>query len=135
MPVHAPLKWINPAKASSAYRVANLPVILGKPAATLFGISPPYSGNNKGGDITARLSAGLPNITGATFNAYAASDGDSGALYNTNIVDNPKYINVVTSGDQSQRFINFNAQRSNSIYGNSNTVQPPAICLIPQIRY
>ena len=89
----------------------------------------------KGGDITARLSAGLPNITGTTFNAYAASDGDSGALFNTNIVDNPKYINVVTSGDQSQRFINFDAQRSNSIYGNSNTVQPPAICLIPQIRY
>lgn len=29
----------------------------------------------------------------------------------------------------------FNANRSNAIYGASATVQPPAISLIPQIRY
>lgn len=29
----------------------------------------------------------------------------------------------------------FSAQRSNSIYGGSNTVQPPAIVLIPQIKF
>ena len=29
----------------------------------------------------------------------------------------------------------FNAARSNPIYGASDTVQPPAIQLIPQIRY
>ena len=29
----------------------------------------------------------------------------------------------------------FNASKSNPIYGNSSTVQPPAIQLIPQIKY
>ena len=31
--------------------------------------------------------------------------------------------------------ITFNASRANSIYGNSTTVQPAAIRLIPQIKY
>lgn len=34
-----------------------------------------------------------------------------------------------------QRNENFDASRSNAIYGASTTVQPPAIVLIPQIRY
>jgi hypothetical protein len=29
----------------------------------------------------------------------------------------------------------FNASKSSPIYGNSNTVQPPAMTLIPQIKY
>lgn len=29
----------------------------------------------------------------------------------------------------------FDASKSNPIYGNSSTVQPPAIQLIPQIKY
>ena len=29
----------------------------------------------------------------------------------------------------------FNAARSNSIYGNSSTVQPPALTLLPCIKY
>lgn len=31
--------------------------------------------------------------------------------------------------------INFNASRSNEIYGSADTVQPPALSLIPQIKY
>ena len=31
--------------------------------------------------------------------------------------------------------ITFNANRANAIYGKSDTVQPPALCLLPQIRY
>lgn len=31
--------------------------------------------------------------------------------------------------------VNFNASDSEPIYGNSDTVQPPAICLIPQIKF
>ena len=34
-----------------------------------------------------------------------------------------------------KRTIHFNAANSNNIYGASNTVQPPALCLIPQIRF
>ena len=42
---------------------------------------------------------------------------------------------------QSEQIINgndgigFDASRSNPIYGASTTVQPPALCLIPQVRY
>ena len=78
--------------------------------------------------------AGLPNITGTLYtvakilevtdptsglgeNAY-----DGSALY-------PSYdaerIEGGTSGNGSGNF-SFNASRSNAIYGNSNTVQPPA---------
>lgn len=31
--------------------------------------------------------------------------------------------------------INFNASLSNAIYGNSETVQPPALVLLPQIKF
>lgn len=31
--------------------------------------------------------------------------------------------------------VNFNASDSNEIYSNSDTVQPPAIVLIPQIKF
>lgn len=31
--------------------------------------------------------------------------------------------------------IKFNASDGNAIYGNSDTVQPPALCLIPQIKF
>ena len=32
-------------------------------------------------------------------------------------------------------YLCFDASRSNPIYGNAETVQPPTIMLIPQIRY
>lgn len=35
----------------------------------------------------------------------------------------------------SKKTLNFNAAGSNSIYGASDTVQPPALTLIPQIKY
>lgn len=31
--------------------------------------------------------------------------------------------------------ITFDASKANAIYGSSSTVQPPAIALIPQLRY
>lgn len=33
------------------------------------------------------------------------------------------------------QYLNLNLSRGNSIFGNSNTVQPPTIQIIPQIRY
>ena len=78
--------------------------------------------------------AGLPNITGTLYTAakiLEATDPTAGleenaydcsALY-------PSYdvarIEGATSGNGSGNF-SFNASRSNSIYGNSTTVQPPA---------
>ena len=79
-------------------------------------------------------SAGLPNITGNLYDIdtsidYTSCDGafsefnSSSEFYaGTNI----KYTKFSAS---------FDASRSNSIYGNSSTVQPPALTLIPCIKY
>ena len=91
----------------------------------------------QGGDSTAILQAGLPNITGSFQACEMTNDVDrgapvaAGALYvvpgNTNLKSNG-------SGGANSG-IGFDASRVNSIYGASTTVQPAAISLIPQIRY
>ena len=40
-----------------------------------------------------------------------------------------------SAGTNNLCIISFDASLSNAIYGRSNTVQPPAIALIPQLRY
>jgi hypothetical protein len=77
------------------------------------------SGHNAG----TTIEAGLPNITGNYLGgapAWITSDF-SGALYLTN-------ANVQNSSPQDRNGarVHFDASRSNAIYGNSNTVQPPA---------
>jgi len=84
------------------------------------------------------LDAGLPNIKGQTNNAVQTIYWNGpiqtgiGAIIST-MVDTPMagtrgngYVGV---------WIDFDASKSNSTYGNSNTVQPPALCLLPCIRY
>lgn len=81
------------------------------------------------------LAAGLPNITGNltysnTLNNWGSNQpitNYNGALSATN-----GYSDVATSGAygaSSAYSISFNARNSNSIYGNSNTVQPSAVCV------
>ena len=87
----------------------------------------------------ASVAAGLPNITGSlknTATGHAIFDSilnHSGALSTEN---NKKY-GVPSSGTYSSwsDSIDFDASKSNPIYGASDTVQPPAIKLIPIIRY
>lgn len=81
----------------------------------------------------AVLAAGLPNITG-TFVAdgFGSQLGqDSGAFTSAH------HSYSYTSSNQNAGVYKytFNASRSNAIYGASNTVQPPAIRLMPIIRY
>ena len=73
------------------------------------------------------IAAGLPNITGglpAGENVYKNFTPSYGAFYSHK-------ANVVSGKSSNTDFDNdfwyFNASKSNSIYGNSNTVQPPAI--------
>ena len=81
--------------------------------------------------VGSLIEAGLPNITGAFNHWHAQSDGNalingsSGALFDTNSTSSVYKVQVsgtttttVTTG--------FNASRSSSIYGNSDTVQAPA---------
>ena len=70
------------------------------------------------------VEAGLPNIRGSLY-SVRGSDGLSvsdGALYNTSGANN----GANSPGSIPCKNILFDASRSNSIYGKSNTVQPPA---------
>ena len=80
-----------------------------------------WGGNGSNANTT--IAAGLPNITGNYLGgapAWTTSDF-SGALYLTN-------ANVQNSSPQDKNGarVHFDASRSNAIYGNSSTVQPPA---------
>lgn len=85
-----------------------------------------------GGDSLGLLSAGLPEIEGSFYGAKKSSNEweASGAFYVIN-TSGTGY----GAGNVSNPYISFNASRSNVIYGKSDTVQPPAILLLPQIKY
>ena len=90
----------------------------------------------QGGDSISVISAGLPNITGNVFN-FNVHDADVGlnavGAFSVQIQGRTSLgTNYVPNLNDS---INFNASRSSSVYGASNTVQPPALSLIPQIKY
>lgn len=81
------------------------------------------------GTVGTVKSAGLPNITGS-LNAPAVSmfrlpNGAFGLGSTYNVL--PSSYSA-SAGDASYQF-NFDASRSNSIYGNSTTVQPPALTM------
>ena len=87
--------------------------------------------------VGTEMEAGLPNITGTA--TFVNSDGvdntqypDRGALYWSNYAHTVKIQTISGTG---KRDIMFNASLSNNIYGASTTVQPPALCLLPCIRY
>lgn len=86
-----------------------------------------WTGTGSNGNTT--ISAGLPNISGtwqrdSDRNVVGGNDAFSGALGRINL---GKYR---TFGDSVNSFnggnLSFSAQNSNSIYGSSTTVQPPA---------
>ena len=74
----------------------------------------------------------MPNVAGK-IGYFVGADNltYSGALYGS------KGTSGLTGGGggHTQGYINLDASRSNAIYGDSDTVQPPAICLIPQIKF
>lgn len=74
-------------------------------------------------------SAGLPNITG-TFNTYTWSTTASGAFTGTANDGNSN-----ASGTGKYVKFTFSAKNSNSIYGASTTVQPPAVTMRYYIKY
>ena len=79
--------------------------------------------------------AGLPNITGDSGNLRypVCIGGGSGAL-NANVGGD--IITGLAIGDDGDvGHVQMNASRSNSIYGNSTTVQPPALTCLICIKY
>ena len=77
--------------------------------------------------------AGLPNITGY-FNPYAeGSTATSGVFY---VIGSTQNGWGTTNGvDSDNCLVGFDASRSSSIYGNSATVQPPALTCLICIKY
>ena len=75
------------------------------------------------------VKAGLPNITGSTgefASSYSSSpDRKNGALSYSGNGSSMHYYSSSGSGGYGY-YIDFNASRSNAIYGRSNTVQPAA---------
>lgn len=74
-------------------------------------------------------SAGLPNITG-DFTADDLAPSPNGAFY---IINDGGVVGDGASG--GGRLLGFDASMSNAIYGNSTTVQPPALTMRYIIKY
>lgn len=86
----------------------------------------------------AKVDAGLPNITG-DIGILAAMHPWESCVSSTNgafsLVRNIRTVVGTSTGSQDACPIyNFNASHSNSIYGNSTTVQPASIKLLPIIK-
>lgn len=110
-------------------------------------ILPDFEGlffENSASNTLDEISAGLPNISGdLQLNLLGSSELGTvfpektiGAFF-SKVPMNQRGISISSYGnaDQRDREIGFNASRSSSIYGNSTTVQPPAVKLIPIIKY
>lgn len=87
----------------------------------------------KGGDNVNILQAGLPEISGWLQLHNWSINNCSGAF--NNLAQQSKTINSNVTPENGYSNVSFNASISNSIYGNSDTVQPPALQLIPQIKF
>ena len=87
----------------------------------------------------ATVAAGLPNITGEFSSAYAGGwigmyDSPKGS--HTKVNDYSPRLGESNNAPSSYgTHYRFDASKSSSVYGASSTVQPPAIKLIPIIRY
>lgn len=85
-------------------------------------------------NLGTELAAGLPNISG-TFYGHCVgwvNGNGTGAFYN----GGQRNDNASGRGDDNKAASwAFSASRSNAIYGNSTTVQPPAITVNVFIKY
>lgn len=72
--------------------------------------------------------AGLPNITGS-FTSYDYVYGNAKDSFTRAISNKDSGSNIVDPTDAPYVMYNFDASKSNAIYGNSDTVQPPSVCL------
>ena len=80
-------------------------------------------------EIGGYLTAGLPNITGGLNNKIKPLLNDYFTAYNDGALYTEKYTNSTSfpTGSNVSQILKFDASKSNSIYGSSDTVQPPSI--------
>lgn len=93
-------------------------------------------------NVGTNKDAGLPNISGKVGYLKSVNEGNyyqgintSNGCFNqsANVITSPPAATTQFNGGTDSKgatgLIRFNASDSNPIYGNSNTVQPPAVCL------
>lgn len=86
------------------------------------------------GDLGQSIDAGLPEITGMVYGLVSLTPGASGSLS----VETKSTHDLNGSGSGATEglgTIQLDASRSNSIYGGSTTVQPPAFAVNYLIKY
>lgn len=109
----------------------NLPNLMGKV---------PWGSSSQ---VGTEMKAGLPNINGSVL--FRGAD-NGGLAMSVTTPSNKGAFNVsgmntifdaayTTIAKDSGQYLSIDASRSSSVYGNSTTVQPPALCLLPCIRY
>ena len=79
------------------------------------------------------VSAGLPNITGA--GPLASSDSPSGSFTGAFSKATGSLAGGISEGGSVDANVTFDASASSAIYGAASTVQPPAVRLLPCIKY
>lgn len=96
-------------------------------------VLPDYRGRViQGGDTVGVKSAGLPNLAGYLGNFRDNYKQYDGKLFNENNMTGSTYSG--SSSYTAKTVLAFDASKYNAIYGASDTVQPPAVVLIPQIK-
>ena len=83
--------------------------------------------------LGASVAAGLPNITGTLKYQYAHSVSSASGCFSD--VNGGNVGAIGSPGATNNNGFSFSASKSNSIYGRSSTVQPPAIIVNYFIKY
>lgn len=78
------------------------------------------------------IAAGLPNITGRTSAFFSIDNKVDGAFTYSEATYNKL---AAPTGGYTPAYNLFSASNSNSLYGMSETVQPPTLQMIPQIKF
>ena len=92
----------------------------------------------QGGDLTAVVAPGVPNITGKAWSFCGTAGNGLDAAEGAFFLSHQSTSDVAggqTGSASAYDAININAAACNSIFGKSNTVQPPAFDLITQIKF
>lgn len=83
-------------------------------------------GTSSGAGVT--IEAGLPNITGSIigYSDRTGFGGADGMAYMDDMQERIPSMGDIFPGNKSALRVRLDASKSNNIYGNSSTVQPPA---------
>lgn len=84
--------------------------------------------------IGIEIEAGLPEIAGAVGGVFVWGESGIGAFLDS-VKEGPADFTTYSPMSHQWRTLKFEASKANAIYGKSGTVQPPALCLLPCIRY